>query len=218
MVVQCQHAEGEGYPGTPGGWTESHGFNRSAMRTSRGKLSLECDSTTAERDKRRLNTCTHTNLGSAKGGVFDLFRNFNRSLQTSNYMRHGEVANSDEIEDKDAVNVVYINRAGKRIPIRAKVGDNVLFLARKHGIELEGACEASLACSTCHIYIKEEYLDKLPEPVEREDDMLDMAAMLQENSRLGCQIILTHEMEGIELTVPAITRNFYVDGHVPAPH
>lgn len=55
-------------------------------------------------------------------------------------------------------------------------------------------------------------------PSSREDDMLDMAAMLKENSRLGCQIILTLEMEGMELTLPAITRNFYVDGHVPKPH
>ena len=54
--------------------------------------------------------------------------------------------------------------------------------------------------------------------VVREDDMLDMAPMLQVNSRLGCQIILTPEMDGIELTLPKVTRNFYVDGHVPKPH
>lgn len=48
--------------------------------------------------------------------------------------------------------------------------------------------------------------------------MLDMAPMLQENSRLGCQIILTPEHDGIELTLPKVTRNFYVDGHVPKPH
>lgn len=52
----------------------------------------------------------------------------------------------------------------------------------------------------------------------REDDMLDMAPMLQENSRLGCQITLTRELEGIELTLPKVTRNFYVDGHIPKPH
>lgn len=48
--------------------------------------------------------------------------------------------------------------------------------------------------------------------------MLDMAPMLQENSRLGCQIILTPELDGIELTLPKVTRNFYVDGHTPTPH
>ena len=48
-----------------------------------------------------------------------------------------------------------------------------------------GACEASLACSTCHVYVHENYLDKLPEPLEEEDDMLDQAVFLKENSRLG---------------------------------
>uniref|UniRef100_A0A3B5LRE1 Ferredoxin-2, mitochondrial n=1 Tax=Xiphophorus couchianus TaxID=32473 RepID=A0A3B5LRE1_9TELE len=111
------------------------------------------------------------------------------------------------------VNVVYIDRSGERIPVKAKVGDNVLYLAHKHGIDLEGegACEASLACSTCHVYVNSAHLDK-------EDDMLDMAPMLQENSRLGCQIILTPDLDGIELTLPKVTRNFYVDGHVPKPH
>uniref|UniRef100_A0A8C2NIL1 Adrenodoxin-like protein n=2 Tax=Capra hircus TaxID=9925 RepID=A0A8C2NIL1_CAPHI len=48
--------------------------------------------------------------------------------------------------------------------------------------------------------------------------MLDMAPLLQENSRLGCQIVLTPELEGAEFTLPKITRNFYVDGHIPKPH
>ncbi|XP_017906523.1 PREDICTED: adrenodoxin-like protein, mitochondrial isoform X1 [Capra hircus] len=81
-----------------------------------------------------------------------------------------------------------------------------------------GACEASLACSTCHVYVSEDHLDLLPPPDEREDDMLDMAPLLQENSRLGCQIVLTPELEGAEFTLPKITRNFYVDGHIPKPH
>ncbi|XP_072346946.1 ferredoxin-2, mitochondrial [Scyliorhinus torazame] len=118
----------------------------------------------------------------------------------------------------DVVNVTFIDRSGRRIPVKGKVGDNILHLAHENGIELEGACEASLACSTCHVYVDEEHFDKLPEAVEREEDMLDMAPVLQLNSRLGCQVILTKELEGMELTLPKITRNFYVDGHVPKPH
>uniref|UniRef100_UPI00398F491A ferredoxin-2, mitochondrial isoform X3 n=1 Tax=Pristiophorus japonicus TaxID=55135 RepID=UPI00398F491A len=118
----------------------------------------------------------------------------------------------------DVVNVTFIDRSGRKIPVKGKVGDNVLYLAHENGIDLEGACEASLACSTCHVYVNEEHFDKLPEAVEREEDMLDMAPVLQLNSRLGCQIILTKELEGMELTLPKITRNFYVDGHVPKPH
>ncbi|ELK17848.1 Adrenodoxin-like protein, mitochondrial [Pteropus alecto] len=116
------------------------------------------------------------------------------------------------------VNVVFVDRSGQRIPVSGRVGDNVLHLAQRHGVDLEGACEASLACSTCHVYVSEDHLDHLPPPDEREDDMLDMAPLLQENSRLGCQIILTPELEGAEFTLPKITRNFYVDGHVPKPH
>ena len=81
-----------------------------------------------------------------------------------------------------------------------------------------GACEASLACSTCHVYVEEDYYENLSEAVEAEEDMLDMAPFLKPNSRLGCQIILNKSLEGMRLQLPPITRNFYVDGHKPQPH
>ncbi|XP_077101674.1 ferredoxin-2, mitochondrial isoform X2 [Siphateles boraxobius] len=163
----------------------------------------------------RLKVCT----GAVVGRAVDGFSAPNRHLQTSIGVCQSEDSSSPE-EDRleDVVNVVYIDRSGQRIPVKAKVGDNVLYLAHKHGVDLEGACEASLACSTCHVYVNREFCDKLPDPEERQDDMLDMAPLLQENSRLGCQIILTPELDGIELTLPKVTRNFYVDGHVPKPH
>lgn len=83
---------------------------------------------------------------------------------------------------------MYIDKDCKRIPIKGKVGDNVLYLAHRHKIEMEGACEASLACTTCHVYVHYDYLDKLPEAQEKEDDLLDMAPCLKENSRLGTVI------------------------------
>ena len=116
------------------------------------------------------------------------------------------------------MNVTYINKNGKAIKVRGKVGDNVLYLAHRHEIEMEGACEASLACTTCHCYVLNDYFDKLPDPEEKEDDLLDMAPFLKENSRLGCQIILSKDLEGITLQLPKATRNFYVDGHTPKPH
>lgn len=94
----------------------------------------------------------------------------------------------------------------------------MLYLAHRHGIEMEGACEASLACTTCHVYVQNKYLEKLIDPDEKEDDLLDMAPFLRENSRLGCQIVLEKSMEGMELELPKATRNFYVDGHKPKPH
>ncbi|KAM6972042.1 ferredoxin-2, mitochondrial [Aplochiton taeniatus] len=164
----------------------------------------------------RLNSCG-TRITTSGPNV--RFRTLNRNLQTSIGLFQSEESRSNEEDpEEDVVNMVYIDRSGQRLPVKAKVGDNVLYLAHKHGIELEGACEASLACSTCHVYVSGNHVDKLPEPDEREDDMLDMAPLLQENSRLGCQIVLTSELEGMEVTLPKVTRNFYVDGHVPKPH
>ncbi|XP_028305931.1 ferredoxin-2, mitochondrial [Gouania willdenowi] len=163
-------------------------------------------------------SCVRSATNSQRRSSQDTFRIIYRHLQTSIGLYHSDDGSSNTEDPDDVVNVVYVDRTGQRIPVQAKVGDNVMYLAHKHGIDLEGACEASLACSTCHVYVSDAHFDKLPEPDEREDDMLDMAAMLQENSRLGCQIILTRELDGMELTLPKVTRNFYVDGHVPKPH
>ena len=88
--------------------------------------------------------------------------------------------------------------------------------------QLEGACEGVCACSTCHCILSSYLFDKLEDEgkgaSEDEEDMLDMAFGLEENSRLGCQIILTKEMDGEVFRQPFATRNFYVDGHVPKPH
>ncbi|ESO86642.1 hypothetical protein LOTGIDRAFT_235266 [Lottia gigantea] len=130
----------------------------------------------------------------------------------------GEYEMQDPKTDDEVVNITFIDKGGKRIPVKGKIGDNVMYLAHRYDIELEGACEASLACSTCHVYVHENYFDKLTDPEEEEEDMLDMAPFLKPNSRLGCQIILNKDLEGLEVTLPPITRNFYVDGHVPQPH
>lgn len=74
-----------------------------------------------------------------------------------------------------SVNISYIDKHGKIFDVKGKVGDNVLYLAHRHGIEMEGACEASLACTTCHVYVLGDHLDKLPQADEKEEDLLDMA-------------------------------------------
>ena len=93
-----------------------------------------------------------------------------------------------------------------------------MYLAHSNGIDIEGACEASLACCTCHVYVDDTSFDKLGEISEEEEDMLDLAPDLRENSRLSCQIVLREEIDGITVELPRVTRNFYVDGHVPQPH
>uniref|UniRef100_A0A2M4APU1 Putative ferredoxin n=1 Tax=Anopheles triannulatus TaxID=58253 RepID=A0A2M4APU1_9DIPT len=143
---------------------------------------------------------------------------FSRHIHSSAPRWHGEYEWQDPKSEDEVVNVTYIDKDGKETAVRGKVGDNALYLAHRYGVEMEGACEASLACTTCHVYVHGEYLDRLQPPEEKEDDLLDMAPFLKENSRLGCQIVLQKDLDGIRLQLPQATRNFYVDGHKPKPH
>ncbi len=89
----------------------------------------------------------------------------------------------------------------------APVGLSVLEIAHENGIDLEGACEGSLACSTCHVIVDPLWYDQLEPPVEEEEDMLDLAFGLTHTSRLGCQIIMTEELDGLTVRLPSATRN-----------
>ena len=80
-------------------------------------------------------------------------------------------------------------------------------IAHQNDIDLEGACEGSLACSTCHVVVDEPWFEVLPAATEDEEDMLDLAFGLTMTSRLGCQIIITEELDGLTLRLPAATRN-----------
>lgn len=84
----------------------------------------------------------------------------------------------------------------------------------RHFTHVAGACEGSVACSTCHVILAPEHYDLLPEPEDDENDMLDMAFGLSDTSRLGCQVRLTRELDGMTATLPAATRNMFVDGTV----
>lgn len=78
------------------------------------------------------------------------------------------------------VRVIFVDKDGTEIPVDAPIGQHILEVAHANNIDLEGACEASLACSTCHVILDKEYYDKLPLPVEDEEDMLDLAFGLTE--------------------------------------
>ena len=81
-------------------------------------------------------------------------------------------------------------------------GFTVLEVARKFNIKIEGSCEGSLACSTCHILIAEKWLNKLIPANEEEKELLGLLPDLKKHSRLGCQITLTKNLDGIEITLP----------------
>lgn len=68
---------------------------------------------------------------------------------------------------------------------------------------LEGTCEGQMACSTCHVIVAREWFARLPEAAEEEEDMLDLAADVHTTSRLSCQIILTQDLDGIEVRIPS---------------
>ncbi len=103
--------------------------------------------------------------------------------------------------------MVFIEQNGTRHEVEAPLGLSVLEIAHRNGIDLEGACEGSLACSTCHVIIDPEWYDLLKEATEDEEDMLDLAFGLTRTSRLGCQIIITEELDGLTVTLPAGSRN-----------
>jgi len=103
--------------------------------------------------------------------------------------------------------VIFIERDGNRREVDAPLGLSVLEIAHKNGIDIEGACEGSLACSTCHVIVDPEWYDLLKEASEDEEDMLDLAFGLTATSRLGCQIILTEDLDGLVVRPPASTRN-----------
>lgn len=101
---------------------------------------------------------------------------------------------------------------GTRWEVEAPIGLSVLEIAHRHDIDLEGACEGSLACSTCHVIVDPGWYDQLDEPSEEEEDMLDLAFGLTRTSRLGCQIRMTEELDGLVLTLPAGSRNMMNEG------
>ncbi len=103
--------------------------------------------------------------------------------------------------------MTFVERNGTARTVDAPLGLSVLEVAHKHGVDIEGACEGSLACSTCHVIVDAAWFPKLAKPTEDEEDMLDLAFGLQQTSRLGCQIVITQALDGLVVKLPDATRN-----------
>ncbi len=104
--------------------------------------------------------------------------------------------------------VTFIDKEGQEHPIQVADGDNLLDIAQANDIEMEGACGGSCACSTCHVIVEDEsFYDRMPEPTDEENDMLDLAFGLTETSRLGCQVKMSKELHGLRVKLPSMTRN-----------
>ena len=103
--------------------------------------------------------------------------------------------------------MTFVERDGNRREVEAPLGLSVLEVAHRYGVDIEGACEGSLACSTCHVIVDPAWFPKLAQPTEDEEDMLDLAFGLEQTSRLGCQIVMTPALDGLVVKLPAATRN-----------
>jgi len=104
--------------------------------------------------------------------------------------------------------MTFIEPNGTRREVKAPLGHSVLEIAFDNDIDIEGACEGSMACSTCHVIVDADWYEKLPPASEEENDMLDLALGLTGTSRLGCQIDITEELDGLVVTLPQDTHNW----------
>ncbi|EPX72810.1 type I ferredoxin Etp1/cytochrome oxidase cofactor Cox15 [Schizosaccharomyces octosporus yFS286] len=109
------------------------------------------------------------------------------------------------------IKVYFVTPEGREVLIEGNEGDSILDLAHSNNIDLEGACEGSVACSTCHVVVDPEHYELLEAPEEDEEDMLDLAFGLEETSRLGCQVILRKDLDGIRVRIPSQTRNIRLE-------
>jgi ferredoxin len=92
--------------------------------------------------------------------------------------------------------------------VEAPPGQRLLDVAWAERQPLEGACEGVMACSTCHVIVDAEDFGKLPPATEEEEDLLDLAAHASRTSRLACQIILTEDLETLDVRIPPGATNW----------
>jgi ferredoxin len=128
---------------------------------------------------------------------------------------HGDEKTGDRTQP---LPLTFVHADGKKQPGTAYVGQTLMEAALENGLVIEAACGGSCACSTCHMYLDEPTYEAIPEPTDRELDMLDLAFYPEPTSRLSCQVKMTKSMAGMEAKLPKATRNMAVDGYVAKPH
>ena len=105
----------------------------------------------------------------------------------------------------DKVSVTFVKPDGSKSTVKTKVGENLLDVVIDNDVDIDGfgACEGTLACSTCHLIFEKADFDRLPdEPTDEELDMLDLAYELTDTSRLGCQVCMSKDLDGLVVQVP----------------
>lgn len=173
------------------------------LQLTRGSLSSLCKTSTATFTRsRRPVSCATSPLQPVGLSASPLaHRAFSATAATA----HGHI---DPPKPGEELYVTFIDKEGDEHKLAVSKGDNLLTIAQAHDIEMEGACEGSCACSTCHVIVEDgEIFDKMQEATDNENDMLDLAYGLTETSRLGCQVEMTPELSGLRVKLPNATRN-----------
>ena len=100
--------------------------------------------------------------------------------------------------------ITYIESSGISKTIEVQKGLSVMEGAIQNNIPgIDADCGGGMACATCHVYVKEEWFNKLPKAEDGEQDMIDMAFEPKKNSRLSCQLIVSEELDGLVVTTPS---------------
>jgi ferredoxin len=141
-----------------------------------------------------------------------------RPFSTTPLRQHGDLKPPLPGQER---HITFIEKDSSRHTFTVADGDNLLDIAQANDLEMEGACGGSCACSTCHCIVEggdstsqggdkvsaEAMYDKMEEPSDDENDMLDLAFGLTETSRLGCQVVMSKELDGLVVKLPTMTRN-----------
>ena len=99
--------------------------------------------------------------------------------------------------------ITYIEHGGKLHTVEVSNGLSVMEGAVQNNVPgIDADCGGSMACATCHVYVKEDWFNKLPKKEDGEDDMLDMAFEPKTNSRLSCQLMVSDQLDGLVVNLP----------------
>ena len=99
--------------------------------------------------------------------------------------------------------ITYVDHEGTERAIEATNGESVMETAIKNSIPgIDADCGGACACATCHVYVDAAFMEKVGQPEDMEQSMLDFAENVQENSRLSCQISVSDELDGLRVTTP----------------
>ena len=95
--------------------------------------------------------------------------------------------------------IIVTDREGNKYTLEGDSGDTLMEVIRDNSLDIEAACGGCCACATCHVYIEDEWLEKLSARDDDEESMLDQAFDVKNTSRLSCQISLTDDLDGLKL-------------------